>query len=104
MSRQCGVTSTLLGLASPTLFPLHGSLASAASPKTVPLCFVDGGDYQITYDASVEHGVIVLDIDTSGWPYSPATYTGYGFNVQEGKPQIIGTGVPFSVAVEPRTC
>jgi len=103
MSRQCGVTSTLLGLAIPMLFPLHGSLASAASPKTVPLdCSADGGDYRTTCDASVQPGVIVPD--TSGWPYSPATYTAYVFNAQEGKPQIIGICVPFSVAVEPRTC
>ena len=103
MSRQCGVTLTMPGLATPTLFPLHGSLASAASPKAVPLdCPADGRDYRTTYDASPQPGVIVPD--TVGWPYSPATYTAYGFNAQGGRPQIIRTGVPFSVAVEPRTC
>jgi hypothetical protein len=28
--------------------------------------------------------------DFSGWPYSPVTFTAYGFNQQTGKPQIIG--------------
>jgi hypothetical protein len=89
MKRLSGVMSVLLGLATLTLFPLQGSVASAASPKTVPLdCSADGGDSRTTYDASVQPGVIVPD--PSGWPYSPVTYTAYGFKAQEGKPEIIG--------------
>jgi hypothetical protein len=79
----------LMGLATFVLFPANGSVASAASPRTVPLdCSGAGGDFRTTYDASVQPGVIVPD--TSGFPFSPVTYTAYGFNQQEQKAQIIG--------------
>jgi hypothetical protein len=89
MKRLGGLISILMGFATLALFPVNGSVASAASPRTVPLdCSGAGGDYRTTYDASVQPGVIVPD--TSGWPYFPITYTAYGFNAQEGKPQLIG--------------
>ena len=72
------------------LAPVGLAAASSASPHTVPLdCSSDGGDSRTTYDASVQPGVIVPDF--SGFPFSPTTYTAYGFNRQEGKAEIIAS-------------
>jgi hypothetical protein len=72
----------VLGLLAPV-----GGAAATASPHTVPLnCAY--GDTRTTYDASVQPGVIVPD--TTGFPYSPVTYTAYGLNQQTQKPMIIG--------------
>ena len=69
--------------------PVGGAGASSPSSHIVPIdCSSDGGDQRTTYDASVQPGIIVPDF--SGWPYSPVTFTAYGFNQQTGKPQIIG--------------
>jgi hypothetical protein len=61
-----------------------------ASPHLVPIdCTAQGVlDSRSTYDASVQPGIIIPDF--AGWPFSPVRYTAYGFNAQEGKPQIIG--------------
>lgn len=90
MRRHIGLTGmpvVLLGAL--VLFPLTGSFATAASPRTVPLdCSGAGGDYRTAYDASVQPGVIVPDF--FGWPFVPVTYTAYGWNAQEGKAEPIG--------------
>ena len=69
--------------------PVGGAEGSSATPHAVPLdCSSDGGDQRTAYDASVQPGVIVPDFD--GWPYSPVTYTAYGFDRQTGEPMLIG--------------
>jgi len=66
----------------------HALTASHESPRTVALnCAADGGDERTRADASVEPGVIVPD--TSGWPYSPVTYTPYTVD-PGGQLEIIG--------------
>ena len=77
--------AAVLGL----LAPVTSAGSSPPRSHAVPLdCSSDGGDSRTMYDASVQPGVIVPDF--SGWPFSPVTYTAYGFNRQEGKTEIIG--------------
>jgi len=62
--------------------------SAATQPRTVPIdCSQDGGDARTQADASVQPGVIVAD--TSGWPYSPVTYTAFSID-STGHLQIIG--------------
>ncbi len=62
--------------------------SAATQPRTVPIdCSQDGGDARTTVDASVQPGVIVAD--TSGWPYSPVTYTPFSID-DTGHLQVIG--------------
>ena len=68
-----------------------GPAAASESPHTVPLNCSSSGDARTTYDASVQPGIIVPDF--AGFPFSPTTYTAYGFNAQTQTPQVIG---PFS--------
>jgi hypothetical protein len=81
------------------IVPVSGVAQAASSShaaphdaaRTVPLdCTADGGDQRTTADASVQPGIIVAD--TSGFPYSPVTYT--PFTVEpDGQLQVIG---PFN--------
>jgi hypothetical protein len=78
-----------MGLGFGILAATPSVVQASQSAHTVPLdCSTSGGDQRTTYDASVQPGVIVPD--TAGWPYSPVTYTAYGFNQQAGEPEIIG--------------
>ncbi len=71
------------------LVPIGSASASPVTAHTVPLdCSSDGGDQRSTHDASVQPGIIVPD--SAGWPFSPVTYTAYGFNTQANEPMIIG--------------
>ena len=61
--------------------------AASVSPRVVPLSCPNGDD-RSTYDASVQPGVIVPD--SAGLPYSPVTYTAYGWDTQTNSAQVIG--------------
>jgi hypothetical protein len=66
-----------------------GGVGASSTSHTVPLnCSSDDGDQRSTYDASVQPGIIIPD--TSGFPYSPTTYSAWGFNAQSNEPEIVG--------------
>ena len=91
MWRMSWVTLMASALAGFGLAVVNGGFAAAAAtPHRVPLNCASQGlpDQRTAYDASVQPGVIVPD--TAGQPYSPVTYTAYGFNRQDNKAEIIG--------------